>query len=100
MEGEIITLQDVFRFDHALGFDDQGRSLGVLRSTGLRPTFLDKLASYGIYVDSSLFAFEALAVRDRAHRRPLALLLWLPGPLLAGVRSHCPGSPDSGGRHG
>ena len=26
MEGEIITLQDVFRFDHALGFDDQGRS--------------------------------------------------------------------------
>ena len=59
MEGEIITLQDVFRFDHALGFDDQGRSLGVLRSVGLRPKFLDKLASHGIYIDSSLFAFEA-----------------------------------------
>ena len=58
MEGEIVTLQDIFRFDHALGFDEEGRSLGVLKSTGLRPTFLDKLASYGIYVDSSLFAFE------------------------------------------
>jgi pilus assembly protein CpaF len=62
MEGDIITLQDVFRFDHNLGFDDKGRSLGVLKSTGLRPTFLDKLAAYGIYVDSSLFAFEH--VRD------------------------------------
>ena len=58
MEGEIITLQDVFRFDHSLGFDEQKRSLGVLKSTGLRPTFLDKLAAHGIYVDSSLFAFE------------------------------------------
>jgi hypothetical protein len=24
MEGEIITLQDVFRFDHSLGFDEEG----------------------------------------------------------------------------
>jgi pilus assembly protein CpaF len=62
MEGEINTLQDVFRFDHSLGFDEEGRSVGVLKSTGLRPTFLDKLAAHGIYVDSSLFAFEH--VRD------------------------------------
>ena len=37
MEGDIITLQDVFLFDYRAGYDEQGRSLGHLRSTGLRP---------------------------------------------------------------
>ena len=44
--GGDITLQDVFRFDHNLGFDE-GRSLRSPQSTGLRPTFLDKLAAHG-----------------------------------------------------
>ena len=58
MEGEIITLQDLFVFDHGMGFDDAGRSLGELRSTGLRPHVLDKLASSGITVPQGMFAFE------------------------------------------
>jgi pilus assembly protein CpaF len=58
MEGDVITLQDVFLFDHGAGFDEEGRSLGHLRSTGLRPKFLDKLATSGIHVDPALFAFE------------------------------------------
>ena len=37
MEGDVITLQDLFLFDHGAGFDDNGRSLGTLKSTGLRP---------------------------------------------------------------
>ena len=32
MEGDIITLQDLFTFDYGAGFDDAGRSLGSLRS--------------------------------------------------------------------
>ena len=39
-----ITLQNIFRFDHGMGFDEDGKSLGRLRSTGLRPKFLEKLA--------------------------------------------------------
>src|ERR671912_1046248 len=39
MEGDIITLQDVFVYDHAAGFDAEGRARGSLRATGLRPKF-------------------------------------------------------------
>ena len=58
MEGEIITLQDLFLFDYSAGYDDNGAPLGILRSTGLRPKFLDKLAENGVKVDPTIFAFE------------------------------------------
>ena len=59
MEGEVITLQDIFLFDFAAGIDDEGRFKGRLKSTGLRPKFLDKLAERGVYVEPELFALEA-----------------------------------------
>ena len=58
MEGETITLQDIFLFDFTEGIDDNGRFRGRLKATGLRPKFLDKLAEQGINVDASLFALE------------------------------------------
>ncbi|HET7902568.1 MAG TPA: CpaF family protein [Candidatus Nanopelagicales bacterium] len=58
MEGDVITLQDIFLFDYAAGYDEEGAPLGTLRSTGLRPKFLDKLAAHGIHVDPVIFAFE------------------------------------------
>lgn len=58
MEGDVITLQDIFVFDHSAGFDENGVARGQLRSTGLRPKFLEKLASNGVTVDPSIFAFE------------------------------------------
>jgi pilus assembly protein CpaF len=58
MEGDVITLQDVFLFDYSAGFDETGRALGPLKSTGLRPKFLDKLAAGGVTVDPTVFAFE------------------------------------------
>jgi pilus assembly protein CpaF len=58
MEGDVITLQDIFLFDHSMGFDENGRSLGVLRSTGLRPKFLEKLAHNNVHVDPMLFAMD------------------------------------------
>ena len=60
MEGDVISLQDVFLFDHGQGFDEDGRSLGSLKSTGLRPRFLEKLAASGVTVDPTVFAFETL----------------------------------------
>ena len=47
MEGEIITLQDVFMFDFAAGVDDTGRYRGTLKPTGIRPKFAEKLVSEG-----------------------------------------------------
>ena len=56
MEGDIITTQDVFLFDYAAGMSDQGKFQGELRSTGLRPRFLEHLADHGVHVDPVVFA--------------------------------------------
>ncbi len=58
MEGEVVTLQDLFTFDFAAGMDDEGKFKGRLKSTGLRPRFLEKLAERGVQVDPELFALE------------------------------------------
>jgi pilus assembly protein CpaF len=58
MEGDVITLQDVFIYDHSMGFDENGRTLGRLRATGLRPKLLDKLAHANVHVDPMLFAMD------------------------------------------
>jgi len=63
MEGDVVTMQDIFRFDHGMGFDEEGHSLGHLKSTGLRPKFEDKLAAAGIAVDPNLFVFEKFSGR-------------------------------------
>ena len=60
MEGDVITLQDIFLYDHSMGFDENGRSLGRLRATGLRPKFLDKLAHENVKVDPMLFAMDGI----------------------------------------
>ena len=62
MEGEVITLQDIFLFDFSAGIDEEGRFKGRLKSTGLRPKFLDKLAERGVYVEPELFALESREV--------------------------------------
>jgi pilus assembly protein CpaF len=58
MEGDVITLQDLFVFDFAAGVDENGRFRGTLRSTGLRPTFTDRLAEHGIPLPAGLFSVE------------------------------------------
>ena len=58
MEGEIITLQDVFLFDYSAGIDEDGRFLGSLKSTGLRPRFVDKIAERGVSVPPEIFALN------------------------------------------
>jgi pilus assembly protein CpaF len=56
MEGDIITLQDIFLFDQSMGFDEHGKSQGVMKATGLRPKFLEKLAHNNVYVEPQIFA--------------------------------------------
>ncbi|MBA3690747.1 MAG: CpaF family protein [Actinobacteria bacterium] len=58
MEGETITLQDLFTFDFSAGMDDEGKFRGRLKSTGLRPKFLDRMAERGVTVDTEIFALE------------------------------------------
>jgi pilus assembly protein CpaF len=56
MEGDVITLQDLFTFDFHAGVDADGRFRGALGSTGLRPRFLERLADRGITVPPETFA--------------------------------------------
>ena len=58
MEGDVVTMQDIYRFDYDAGFDADGHPLGTLVTTGLRPKFLAKLAQSGVHVDTSVFAFD------------------------------------------
>jgi pilus assembly protein CpaF len=58
MEGDVITMQDIFVFDYSAGFDADGHPKGHLVTTGLRPKFLSKLAQSGVHVDTSVFAFD------------------------------------------
>ncbi|NNL99040.1 MAG: CpaF family protein [Acidimicrobiia bacterium] len=55
MEGETITLQDVFRFDYSAGRDAEGRFLGSIQPTGIRPQFTDKLKDFGIEIPPAVF---------------------------------------------
>ncbi|QIK66078.1 CpaF family protein [Nocardioides sp. HDW12B] len=56
MEGDIITLQDIFLYDHSQGFDENGKTRGSMKATGLRPKFVEKLAHNNVSVDPMLFA--------------------------------------------
>ncbi len=54
MEGDVITMQDLFRFEQR-GIDSDGRILGGLRGTGLRPQFAEKFEVAGIHLPPDLF---------------------------------------------
>jgi pilus assembly protein CpaF len=55
MESEVITLQDLFRFDHAAGMSADGKFVGSLRPTGVRPMFVQRVADAGIVLPAELF---------------------------------------------
>jgi pilus assembly protein CpaF len=55
MEGEAITMQDLFVFKTVGGMDERGRVLGHLSATGLRPIFVDRLAERNVRLDQSIF---------------------------------------------
>jgi len=58
MEGDVITLQDLFVFDFSMGIDERGRFRGSIKSTGLRPKFMERLHDVGVDVPSEVFQRE------------------------------------------
>jgi len=53
MEGDVITMTDIFVFEQA-GMEN-GRIVGRLRPTGLRPKFMDKIEATDIHLPPSIF---------------------------------------------
>jgi len=58
MEGEIITMQEIFRFRQT-GMGSDNQVLGRFEATGIRPRFLDQLASHGVTLSTDLFRPDA-----------------------------------------
>lgn len=54
MEGEVITMQEVYRFTQT-GVEPDGTVMGHFRATGVRPKFMERLKSYGLQVSESTF---------------------------------------------
>jgi pilus assembly protein CpaF len=53
MEGDVITLADIFAFQQT-GYED-GKVLGRLRPTGLRPKFMERIEAHDIYLPPNIF---------------------------------------------
>jgi pilus assembly protein CpaF len=54
MEGDIITLQDIFVFEKR-GLSPEGKVIGRFAATGIRPKFYEKLLAAGIRLSPDLF---------------------------------------------
>jgi pilus assembly protein CpaF len=66
MEGDTILLQEVFRFRPQLAPD--GKQLGTLDATGLRPKFLEKLKSHGVEIPAKILHASAAVRAERGGR--------------------------------
>lgn len=57
MEGDVIITQEIFKFESA-GVKD-GKILGALKATGIRPKFIEKIEASGIFLSPAIFGLDA-----------------------------------------
>jgi pilus assembly protein CpaF len=62
MEQDVIVMQEIFRF-RQLGIDQNGRAVGQFESSGVRPSFVNRIEQAGIKLPSNLFQ-ERILMRD------------------------------------
>jgi len=63
MEGDIITMQDIFAFEQT-GVSALGKAMGQFVSTGIRPSFLERLKTSGCEMDPAIFSRRVLLVEE------------------------------------
>jgi pilus assembly protein CpaF len=67
MEGDTVVLQDIFKFTEE-GADKDGKVIGAMRPTGLRPLFTPKLDAAGFRLPPEIFS-TGMAAGGGARRR-------------------------------
>ena len=85
MEGETVVLQDIFKFVEE-GVDKDGKVMGGIRPTGLRPIFTPKLEAAGFRLPPEIFmaASGGAAWASSTSKRPTTTRLSiLPSPTKA-----------------
>ncbi len=58
MEGDVITMQEIFRFRQT-GVSSDGMVQGQFEATGIRPRFLDQVMAHGVSLPPDLFRPDA-----------------------------------------
>jgi pilus assembly protein CpaF len=53
MEGDVIVMQDVFTFEQT-GIEN-GKIVGRMKPTGIRPKFVERFESQNIYLPPNIF---------------------------------------------
>ena len=59
MEGETITLQEIFTFQQT-GLDDQRKVHGIFKASGIRPKFVERFKALGIECNPDIFDPEKI----------------------------------------
>jgi pilus assembly protein CpaF len=54
MEGDMVTMSDIFKFNQT-GVDGDGKILGTIKPTGLRPLFGPRLEAAGFKLGADIF---------------------------------------------
>ncbi len=62
MEQDVIIMQEIFRYKQ-VGIDQNGRAYGQFESTGVRPSFVNRLESKGVKLPSNMLQ-ERVLMRD------------------------------------
>jgi pilus assembly protein CpaF len=68
MESSVIQLNELFNFDFAAGTDPNGRFVGSIGPTGIRPTFEAKIRRFGVELSAETFRNEVPHLRGVVAR--------------------------------
>jgi pilus assembly protein CpaF len=68
-EGDVVSISDLYAFDYSAGMTADGRHLGSLLPTGLRPTFTERLADQGLELPARLLGIDAPVLQRPGARR-------------------------------
>ncbi len=61
MEQDTVIMQDIYKYNQ-LGIDESGRARGQFESSGIRPSFMDRLESAGVRLPASAFRQRVMMV--------------------------------------
>jgi pilus assembly protein CpaF len=68
MEGDTVVLTDVFKFDQT-GVSTEGKVLGELKPTGIRPLFSQQLEAAGFKLGADVFGASISNMLGKGNRR-------------------------------
>jgi pilus assembly protein CpaF len=68
-EGDVVSISDLYAYDFSAGMTPDGRHLGTLMPTGLRPRFTERLTDLGIELPARLLGIDAPFLQRPGVRR-------------------------------